>query len=124
MGERRRKRLGERMRDVVILTMSEFGRTVAENGTGGTGHGHANGMFALGGDVRGGRVLGDWPGLAPEQLNEGRDLKVTTNFRDVFGEIAQAHLGATTWSASSPASRSIPPGSAASSAEITRPRPR
>ena len=86
--------LGERMRDVVILTMSEFGRTVAENGTGGTDHGHANCMFVLGGDVRGGRVLGDWPGLAPEQLNEGRDLKVTTDFRDVFGEIAQAHLGA------------------------------
>jgi uncharacterized protein (DUF1501 family) len=87
--------LGERMRDVVILTMSEFGRTVAENGTGGTDHGHANCMFVLGGDVRGGRVLGDWPGLAPGQLNEGRDLKVTTDFRDVFGEVAQAHLGAT-----------------------------
>jgi uncharacterized protein (DUF1501 family) len=87
--------LGERMRDVVILTMSEFGRTVAENGTGGTDHGHANCMFVLGGEVRGGRVLGDWPGLAPEQLNEGRDLKVTTDFRDVFGEVAQSHLGAT-----------------------------
>ena len=82
------------MRDVVILTMSEFGRTVAENGTGGTDHGHANCMFVIGGDVHGGRVLGDWPGLAPEQLYEGRDLKVTTDFRDVFGEIAQSHLGA------------------------------
>ncbi len=87
--------LGERMRDVVILTMSEFGRTVAENGSGGTDHGHANCMFVLGGDVRGGRVLGDWPGLAPEQLNEGRDLKVTTDFRDVFAEVAGKHLGAT-----------------------------
>jgi len=87
--------LGEGMRDVVILTMSEFGRTVAENGTGGTDHGHANCMFVLGGDVRGGRVLGDWPGLAPEQLNEGRDLKVTTDFRDVFAEVAGKHLGAT-----------------------------
>ena len=86
--------LGERMRDVVILTMSEFGRTVAENGTGGTDHGHANCMFVLGGDVGGGRVLGDWPGLAPEQLNEGRDLKVTTDFRDIFAEVAQGHLGA------------------------------
>jgi len=87
--------LGEHMRDVVILTMSEFGRTVAENGTGGTDHGHANCMFVLGGDVRGGRVLGDWPGLAPGQLNEGRDLKVTTDFRDVFAEVAGKHLGAT-----------------------------
>jgi uncharacterized protein (DUF1501 family) len=87
--------LGEAMRDVVILTMSEFGRTVAENGTGGTDHGHANCMFVLGGDVRGGRVLGDWPGLAPEQLNEGRDLKVTTDFRDIFAEVAGKHLGAT-----------------------------
>ncbi|HEX8903324.1 MAG TPA: DUF1501 domain-containing protein, partial [Longimicrobiaceae bacterium] len=87
--------LGERMRDVVILTMSEFGRTVAENGTGGTDHGHANCMFVIGGDVKGGRVLGDWPGLAPEQLHEGRDLKVTTDFRDVFAEITGKHLGAT-----------------------------
>lgn len=87
--------LGERMRDVVILTMSEFGRTVAENGTGGTDHGHANCMFVLGGDVHGGRVLGDWPGLAPGQLHEGRDLKVTTDFRDVFAEVAGKHLGAT-----------------------------
>jgi uncharacterized protein (DUF1501 family) len=86
--------LGERMRDVVILTMSEFGRTVAENGSGGTDHGHANCMFVIGGEVSGGRVLGDWPGLAPEQLNEGRDLKVTTDFRDVFAELAQSHLGA------------------------------
>ncbi|HEX6748944.1 MAG TPA: DUF1501 domain-containing protein [Longimicrobium sp.] len=87
--------LGERMRDVVILTMSEFGRTVAENGSGGTDHGHANCMFVIGGDVRGGRVLGDWPGLAPGQLHEGRDLKVTTDFRDVFAEVAGKHLGAT-----------------------------
>ena len=86
--------LGERMEDVVILTMSEFGRTVAENGTGGTDHGHANVMLAVGGGVHGGRVLGEWPGLAPEQLNEGRDLKVTTDFRDVFAELAGRHLQA------------------------------
>ena len=86
--------LGERMEDVVILTMSEFGRTVAENGTGGTDHGHANCMFVLGGGVRGGRVLGDWPGLARDQLYEGRDLRVTTDFRDVFAEIAGRHLRA------------------------------
>ncbi|HEU0051531.1 MAG TPA: DUF1501 domain-containing protein, partial [Longimicrobium sp.] len=86
--------LGPRMEDVVILTMSEFGRTVAENGSGGTDHGHANCMFVLGGAVAGGRVHGEWPGLAPEQLHEGRDLRVTTDFRDVFAEVAMRHLGA------------------------------
>jgi len=86
--------LGDRMEDVVILTMSEFGRTVSENGSGGTDHGHANVMLALGGPVDGGRVLGDWPGLEREQLYEGRDLALTTDFRDVFSEIAQGHLGA------------------------------
>lgn len=85
--------LGDRMSDVVILTMSEFGRTARQNGNGGTDHGHATCFLTLGGDVRGGKVLGDWPGLAPEQLNENRDLAMTTDFRDVFGEIAQRHLG-------------------------------
>ena len=78
----------------MILTMSEFGRTVAENGSGGTDHGHANCMLALGGAVNGGRILGDWPGLENEQLYEGRDLAVTTDFRDVFGEVVAGHLGA------------------------------
>jgi uncharacterized protein (DUF1501 family) len=86
--------LGDLMDDVVILTMSEFGRTVAENGSGGTDHGHANCMLALGGSVNGGRVLGDWPGLEREQLYEGRDLAVTTDFRDVFAEVVSGHLGA------------------------------
>lgn len=86
--------LGDRMEDVVIVTMSEFGRTVAENGSGGTDHGHANCMMVLGGATRGGRVLGDWPGLEPEQLHEGRDLALTTDFRDVFAEVAARHLGA------------------------------
>ena len=86
--------LGDRMEDVVIMTMSEFGRTVAENGSGGTDHGHANCMLALGGSVRGGRILGDWPGLERELLYEGRDLAVTTDFRDVFGEVVSGHLGA------------------------------
>ena len=84
--------LGRRMDDVVILTMSEFGRTARENGTRGTDHGHANAMFAIGGGVRGGRVYGEWPGLREEQLYEGRDLALTTDFRDVFGEIAAKHL--------------------------------
>jgi uncharacterized protein (DUF1501 family) len=83
-----------RMDDVCILTMSEFGRTVRQNGTGGTDHGHANAMFVVGGSaVRGGRVYGDWPGLRPEQLHEGRDLALTTDFRDVFAEVATKHLG-------------------------------
>jgi uncharacterized protein (DUF1501 family) len=86
--------LGDRMDDVVIMTMSEFGRTVAENGSGGTDHGHATCMFVAGGAVNGGKILGEWPGLASEQLYEGRDLAVTTDFRDVFAEVAQRHLGA------------------------------
>jgi uncharacterized protein (DUF1501 family) len=86
--------LGQRMDDVVILTMSEFGRTVKENGNRGTDHGHANAMFIVGNSVRGGKVYGDWPGLKNEQLYEGRDLALTTDFRDVFGEIAQKQLGA------------------------------
>src|SRR5690606_29116985 len=85
--------LGDRMSDVVILTMSEFGRTVRQNGNSGTDHGHATCFLALGGDVQGGKVLGDWPGLAPEQLYENRDLAVTTDFRDVFSELSQKHMG-------------------------------
>ena len=80
--------LGERMRNVVVLTVSEFGRTVAENSSGGTDHGHATAMLALGGPVNGGKVLGKRPGF------EGRDLAVTTDFRDLFGEILARHLGA------------------------------
>lgn len=86
--------LGDRMRDVVVLTMSEFGRTVAENGNGGTDHGHGTAMMVLGGEVRGGEVLGRWPGLAAEQRHEGRDLAVTTDYRDLFGEVLAGHLGA------------------------------
>ena len=87
--------LGQRMDDVVVLTMSEFGRTVRENGNRGTDHGHANAMFVLGNSVRGGKVYGKWPGLKSSDLYEGRDLAVTTDFRDVFGEIALRHLGST-----------------------------
>jgi uncharacterized protein (DUF1501 family) len=83
----------ERMRDVVVLSMSEFGRTVRQNGTLGTDHGHANAMLVIGGAVRGGKVYGRWPGLKEEQLHEGRDLALTTDFRDVFGEVASRHLG-------------------------------
>ncbi|HXG93804.1 MAG TPA: DUF1501 domain-containing protein [Blastocatellia bacterium] len=89
------KDLGDRMRNVVILTMTEFGRTIRQNGSGGTDHGHASCLFALGGPVKGGKVYGKWPGLATEQLYEGRDLALTTDFRDVFAEIAARHMGAT-----------------------------
>jgi uncharacterized protein (DUF1501 family) len=85
--------LGDRMADVVILTMSEFGRAVAENGNRGTDHGHGNAMMVIGGDVRGGRVYGKWPGLAREQRFEGRDLAVTTDFRTVFADVSRGHLG-------------------------------
>jgi uncharacterized protein (DUF1501 family) len=86
--------LGDRMDDVVILTMSEFGRMARQNGNGGTDHGHAGSMFVIGGNVKGGRVLGRWPGLAREQLYEGRDLALTTDFRSVFQEVVHTHLGA------------------------------
>jgi uncharacterized protein (DUF1501 family) len=85
--------LGDRMHDVVVMTMSEFGRTVAENGARGTDHGHGNAMMILGGAVRGGKVYGKWPGLAREQRHEGRDLAITTDFRDVFNEVVRGHLG-------------------------------
>lgn len=87
------KDLGDRMDDVVVLTMSEFGRTARENGNVGTDHGKANVMFLMGGAVKGGKIYGDWPGLAPEQLNESRDLAMTTDFRDVFAEVLVRHLG-------------------------------
>jgi uncharacterized protein (DUF1501 family) len=89
------KDLGDRMRNTVILTMTEFGRTIRQNGSGGTDHGHASCLFALGGPVKGGKVYGKWPGLASEQLYEGRDLALTTDFRDVFAEVAARHMGAT-----------------------------
>jgi uncharacterized protein (DUF1501 family) len=87
--------LGDRMGDVLILTMSEFGRMARENGNRGTDHGHAGALFVIGGDVKGGKVHGKWPGLATEQLYEGRDLALTTDFRSVFSEVTARHLGAT-----------------------------
>jgi uncharacterized protein (DUF1501 family) len=87
--------LDERLADVVVLTMSEFGRTVTENGNSGTDHGHGTAMLVLGGATRGGRVLGRWPGLDPASRFEGRDLAVTTDFRDLFGEVLLKQLGGT-----------------------------
>jgi len=85
--------LGERMSDTVIMTMSEFGRAAAENGNRGTDHGHGNAMLVMGAGVKGGKVYGRWPGLADETLYDGRDLAVTTDFRDVFAEVVTKHLG-------------------------------
>ena len=86
--------LGDKMDDVVILTMSEFGRMARENGNRGTDHGHAGALFVIGGHVKGGKVHGRWPGLEQEQLFEGRDLALTTDFRSVFAEVVSDHLGA------------------------------
>lgn len=85
--------LGDKMEDVVVLTMSEFGRTARENGNRGTDHGHGNAMFVIGNSVKGGQVYADWSGLKSNQLYEGRDVNVTTDFRDVLGEIAAKHMG-------------------------------
>jgi uncharacterized protein (DUF1501 family) len=85
--------MGDRMADIVLVTMSEFGRTAREDGNAGTDHGHGNVMMVLGGPVRGGKVYGRWPGISPEQLYEERDLAVTTDFRNVLGELVSRHLG-------------------------------
>lgn len=86
--------LGDRMENVVFVSMSEFGRTARENGNRGTDHGHANCMFVMGGPVKGGKVYTRWPGLSAGQLYENRDLAVTTDYRTVLGEILSNHLGA------------------------------
>jgi uncharacterized protein (DUF1501 family) len=86
--------LGDDMADVVLMTMSEFGRAVQENGNRGTDHGHGNTMMIMGGPVKGGKVYGKWPGLEREQRYQGRDLAITTDFRDVFAEVVTGHLGA------------------------------
>ncbi len=85
--------LGDLGEDTVVVTMSEFGRTARENGNRGTDHGHANVMFVLGGPVKGGKVYGRWPGLDQSQLYEGRDLALTTDFRQVIGEAVAHHMG-------------------------------
>jgi len=85
--------LGDLAEDTVVVTMSEFGRTARENGNRGTDHGHANVMFVMGGPVKGGKVYGRWPGLDQSQLYEGRDLAVTTDFRQVLSEAVYKHLG-------------------------------
>jgi uncharacterized protein (DUF1501 family) len=85
--------LGAAWRNTVILVLSEFGRTVAENGNGGTDHGHGNVVWIIGGAVKGGKVLGGWPGLEPGQLYQRRDLAVTTDFRSVIAVVLERHMG-------------------------------
>jgi len=85
--------MGQDAEHITLVTMSEFGRTAHQNGTGGTDHGHGNVMFVLGGGIKGGKVYGRWPGLDEAQLNEGRDLAITTDFRQVLGEAAYYALG-------------------------------
>jgi uncharacterized protein (DUF1501 family) len=87
------ERLGPVLDDTVIVVMSEFGRTVRQNGNGGTDHGHGNVMWLLGGPVAGGQVHGTWPGLEERALYEGRDLAVTTDFRQVLSEVCASHMG-------------------------------
>ena len=100
--------LGDRMRDVVVVTLTEFGRTARENGNRGTDHGHASISFVMGGDVRGGTVHGRWPGLSEGALYEGRDLALTTDFRDLLAELLERHLGARDLSRVFPGHRASP----------------
>ncbi len=87
------KDLGSLFNQTTIVVLSEFGRTVRENGNGGTDHGHGNVMWLLGGRIRGGKVYGQWTGLEDEQLYQGRDLEVTTDFRDIVMSVLQQHMG-------------------------------
>lgn len=85
--------LGQYQDDVTLMTMTEFGRTVKQNGTGGTDHGRASCNFILGNDVNGGIVHGNMAtALSVDNLEDGRDLAVTTDFRSVFSEVADKHL--------------------------------
>jgi uncharacterized protein (DUF1501 family) len=83
--------LGPRFATTTVVTLSEFGRRVTENGSNGLDHGHGSSMLVMGGGIRGGRVYGRWPGLAAAQLDDG-DLRVTTDYRDVLGELVLRRL--------------------------------
>jgi uncharacterized protein (DUF1501 family) len=84
--------LGPVYADTAIVVLSEFGRTIAQNGNGGTDHGYGNVMWLLGGNVAGGKVHGDWSGMDDGQLHEGRDLPVTTDYRTVLAQVCERHL--------------------------------
>jgi uncharacterized protein (DUF1501 family) len=100
--------MGQDAENITLVTMSEFGRTAHQNGTGGTDHGHANAMFVLGGNVKGGKVYGKWPGLSDHQLNEGRDLAITTDYRQVLGEVVAKTLGASNLESTFPGAKLDP----------------
>jgi uncharacterized protein (DUF1501 family) len=100
--------MGQGAENITLVTMSEFGRTAHQNGTGGTDHGHANAMFILGGNVRGGKVYGKWPGISEDQLNEGRDLTITTDYRQVLGEVVTKTISATNLEVTFPGARLNP----------------
>jgi uncharacterized protein (DUF1501 family) len=100
--------MGQDAENITLVTMSEFGRTAHQNGTGGTDHGHANAMFILGGNVKGGKVYGKWPGISEDQLNEGRDLTITTDYRQVLGEVVTKTIGATNLEVTFPGARLNP----------------
>jgi uncharacterized protein (DUF1501 family) len=85
-------KLGPALADTAIVVMSEFGRTVRQNGNGGTDHGHGNVMWLMGAQIAGGKMHGQWPGLQDNALYEGRDLAVTTDFRSVLAQLAEQHL--------------------------------
>jgi uncharacterized protein (DUF1501 family) len=92
-----------------VVVMTEFGREVAINGTQGTDHGSGGAAFILGGRIRGGQVLADWPGLAPKDRFEGRDLRITTDLRSVWKTVLSRHLRV----ADSTLTREVLPGTAA-----------
>lgn len=100
--------MGADAENITLVTMSEFGRTAHQNGTGGTDHGHANAMFVLGGGIKGGKVYGKWPGLGDHQLNEGRDLAITTDYRAVLGEVVAKTIGASNLEVTFPGARLNP----------------
>ena len=100
--------MGPDAENITLVTMSEFGRTAHQNGTGGTDHGHANVMFVLGGQVKGGKVYGKWPGISDHQLNEGRDLAITTDYRQVLGEVVAKSIGASNLEVTFPGARLNP----------------
>ncbi|HYA36628.1 MAG TPA: DUF1501 domain-containing protein, partial [Candidatus Binataceae bacterium] len=85
--------LGHSYDDTIILVISEFGRTMRQNGNAGTDHGHGNVMWVMGGPVRGGRVYGRWPGLSNANLYQERDLAITTDFRDPISLVLMRHMG-------------------------------
>ena len=100
--------MGPDAESITLVTMSEFGRTAHQNGTGGTDHGHANVMFVLGGQVKGGKVYGKWPGIGDHQLNEGRDLAITTDYRQVLGEVVAKSIGSSNLEVTFPGARLNP----------------